>query len=278
MGNEKRAEAILADLNPLDKLLQTCAPGEVYQLQEQLRSPFIVDIALSPTGQYQNNLILLFHEVAKAGQHLVTEYLLAFGCENGISHETLIEKHTIIAGIQSNNVKVLHTFVHQYGQRGYQLIKNRGDPPTLVAFLLRNGAQLSNQPGHHLWEAARSGSLTIVRLLLEHGASVSQTGALHEAAARRRVDIVDLILQRGGDINEQLPPGVGHGTIRTSPTPLHAAAEKGQTKVVAWLLDKGADVDIKDDLEQSAIQVALNKQKFSVWEVLTAHIAKLSNK
>ena len=83
--------------------------------------------------------------------------------------------------------------------------------------------------------ASREGHKEIVGLLLENGAEVRT--ALHWAAAQALIGIVELLLDRGADINAR--DGAGF-------TPLFWAAEDGNVNTVAFLLDKGADVNIRD--------------------------------
>ncbi|KAH7379493.1 hypothetical protein BKA66DRAFT_377789, partial [Pyrenochaeta sp. MPI-SDFR-AT-0127] len=65
----------------------------------------------------------------------------------------------------------------------------------LVKFLLENGADPNrisspyyNGPGVYLEGATRRSPLEIIELLLKHGAEISQSGAIQQAAERGRID------------------------------------------------------------------------------------------
>jgi cytochrome c len=124
-----------------------------------------------------------------------------------------------------------------------------------------------------LIEAAESGDVELVRQLIDGGADLNKQGqsgaALHRALARRRVDVVALLVARGADVNVANPllgtplhvaAGTGNEAMvllllergaslnvaRGSDgyTPLHVAAEAGRTQVVRLLLDRGANVNL----------------------------------
>ncbi|KAI9779580.1 MAG: hypothetical protein M1835_004671 [Candelina submexicana] len=289
-NEETKPENTEVEEDPFKKLVRVCAVGSMDQLHELLQDPTMLRLALSPKGE--------------GPYHIKDPFLISLICSTrpqkrhqGVPYEALITHETIIAAIKSNKVEVFGTFIevlpdcvnYDMGKAGDPLTQAifhhgqlrrqsayRNDPPSLVAFLLQLGAKISNEPGHHLWEAARSEDIAVVHLLLKHGASVSQTGAVHEAAWKGQVNTLDLLLQHGADVNEQLSVGVGKkGLGMQSPTPLHIAAEWGRVGVVEWLLSHGADAAIKDARGRTPHDVALSQNKFTAWEILTAHNARI---
>lgn len=77
------------------------------------------------------------------------------------------------------------------------------------------------------------------RLLLEHGASVSEASRnqmtvmpLHSAAAGRHAAVVRLLIEHGADVNAR-----SHGGF----VPLHSAAQNGDDETADLLLAAGAD-------------------------------------
>ncbi|KAH4922592.1 hypothetical protein HBI42_053310 [Parastagonospora nodorum] len=69
------------------------------------------------------------------------------------------------------------------------------DRADLVRFLLENGAKPNqrkapdlNEPGNYLQSAAAYSSLEVTELLIQHGAQIEQSGAMHKAAENGRMD------------------------------------------------------------------------------------------
>jgi len=106
-----------------------------------------------------------------------------------------------------------------------------------------------------LLRAALCGDLTVVRLLLAHGAdpqipTLDHTtplmvaagvgwaeGLMHEYSEDQTVELLKLLLDRGADVNAANDHGM---------TPLHGAAYKAANKAVQLLVDRGAKLDAKD--------------------------------
>ena len=103
--------------------------------------------------------------------------------------------------------------------------------------------------------AAQSGDITLMRLLLEHGANpnIATTnnttplmvaagigwveGVTNEQGTKENVETVKLLLELGADVNAV------DGDGRTA---LHGAAHKGRNDVVQLLVDHGAKLDARD--------------------------------
>jgi uncharacterized protein len=106
-----------------------------------------------------------------------------------------------------------------------------------------------------LLRAALCGDLTVVRLLLAHGAdplipTFDKTtplmvaagvgwsdGMLREHSEDESLEVVKLLLDLGSDVNAVNDHGI---------TPLHGAGFKGANKVVQLLVDRGAKLDAQD--------------------------------
>lgn len=118
---------------------------------------------------------------------------------------------------------------------------------------LDGGAQLTDPTtGVDLlaWAAFGGGSGT-ARLLLDRGAD-PDGGALHAAAAGRRLALVRLLLDAGAEVDRRDPD--------TGRTPLHTAVAAGSTgdspEIVRLLLDAGADVDATTHDGASALDIS----------------------
>lgn len=136
--------------------------------------------------------------------------------------------------------------------------------------------------------AVRSGHVKVVTHLIEHGASLSDSGGrgsgslLHDACAGRSTEVLELLLDRGGDtevvdIRGDTPLKVACAVgwadganvlvvrgadvsaehAQTGQTALHVAASTNNVKVVRWLLGRGARRQQKDKLGQTPLDLAL---------------------
>ena len=94
--------------------------------------------------------------------------------------------------------------------------------------------------GQELIEAVRAENVADITRLLREGADPNSKDVLHgttplqAASGAGRLDIAELLLQHGADIN------LISGDVRQSA--LEAAAIRGQVHIVKWLLQNGAQL------------------------------------
>jgi ankyrin repeat protein len=116
-----------------------------------------------------------------------------------------------------------------------------------------------------LLRAALSGDLTVVKLLLDHGAdplipTIDHTtplmvaagvgwadGMLHEHSENETIEVIKLMLSLGADVNAANDHGI---------TALHGAGYKGANKAVQLLVDSGAKLDALDKGEDYGFGVS----------------------
>ena len=144
------------------------------------------------------------------------------------------------------------------GQSPLIAASTRPDASPVIALLIAKGANIDFQEGRRqftaLTMAAESGDTESVRLLLAKGASagaVNRFGmtALGSAPTGRGVEIAQLLLQRGLDVNLGATDAgrVTNGPIdRLKVTALHNAAAFGPVEMVRSLLKAGANVHARD--------------------------------
>ncbi|KAF3389987.1 Ankyrin-3 [Talaromyces pinophilus] len=115
------------------------------------------------------------------------------------------------------------------------------------------------------WASERA-HLEIVQLLLEKGADVDARGgkygtALQAAVEKGHVEIVRLLLKKGADVNTQKGPYYHNA--------LQAAARDGHVEIVWLLLEKGADINIpKGPYYCNALQDAAEKGYLEIVRLL----------
>lgn len=97
-----------------------------------------------------------------------------------------------------------------------------------------------------LYEAARNGNITMVKLLLDYGAVLyTRTyNALIGAIQFNHTKIVKLLLDHDTEKNSKLKQSSCKGTlVKIRPSPLCIAAMKGHPDILKLLLERGANVD-----------------------------------
>lgn len=127
-------------------------------------------------------------------------------------------------------------------------LRNGADPDasaSLWSSLLQMAISLPAMQDNPARYANRHETEEIVKVLLEHGASVdpsdsSSSSALELASMNGMVEIVRILLDYGAQVDRQKVSASGS----SSPTPLMHAAARGYEEVVRLLLRHGADPSI----------------------------------
>jgi ankyrin repeat protein len=194
---------------------------------------------------------------AMNGHAAVVSTILAFAMGQGIEVSSVFHKIIFLRLIKNDHAAVIRmiasadptitrmTLGHGGQVAIYEAVRMR--KTEVVAALLECGADPSrpfddrSMPGNMLslmYRAVISGIPPIMEMLLEHGAPIAGTGALHTAASvtYNRLEFMRLLIQHGADVNE-----VYHGN-----TPMHYAASKGKLDAMELLEQNGARSDLKD--------------------------------
>lgn len=146
-----------------------------------------------------------------------------------------------------------------------------------VSRLLGKGANPNEIDGDTgltpLIDAALAGDKPMVVLLMNNGADPRGRGGkgftpLHAAAHMGHADIVQLIVARGVDLDDQR----NASTI----TPLHAAAERDYRDVAKILLVAGAQIDLKTEAGHTPLFLAALKGHDEMVMLLRRHGAECS--
>jgi ankyrin repeat protein len=149
-----------------------------------------------------------------------------------------------------------------------------GDIKTLREFIL-NGTSVNardSKGNTPIIIAAGRGHVSVISLLLEHGASVedsTQLGlfegktVLSWASSQGRVQAVGLLLQAGADPNKIPNRGVFEGK-----TSLTWACSQGRTSVVRLLLAAGVDVNYSSKTGNFQVKYLI----YTIFEYLIYHV------
>jgi ankyrin repeat protein len=135
-----------------------------------------------------------------------------------------------------------------------------------VVHLLAQGVNIETRNAEELTPLAiaiRRGDVSLVKVLLMHGGNVHATTEkagnfpprdiiLVPAAEKGYTQIVQLLLDRGADINTRSGMGV---------TALMLATQRNHIDVVKLLITQGADVNAKDDRGFTALSFAKDSRK-----------------
>lgn len=119
--------------------------------------------------------------------------------------------------------------------------------PTTLKFSEHGGLSACTAPGFL--------DHTLVRLSINSPCGQDSGSALGSAAARGHIDIVELLLDRGADINSY---GRSYGS------PLVAAIQGGKESIVQLLLSRGADVDDCDSIGNNPMEEAITKGNLAI--------------
>ncbi len=173
----------------------------------------------------------------------------------------------VIKAITSNNedrLNAIKTLINK--QSNIDAIDKNGNTPLfnavinnntkIVKYLLDNGADTNiknfsdKAPLNHAVNI--HGNKSIVQMLLEHGAKVSDDnrkdlGYLYLLAAKESFGITKLLIKYGADINYQ---------SSNKRTPLYNAIARGHLKTAKLLINSGAKVNIQDNYNQTPIFIA----------------------
>jgi ankyrin repeat protein len=167
------------------------------------------------------------------------------------------------------------------GQTPLIAASSQRDGSPVVALLVAKGANLDFQDGRRgstaLNIAAESGATESVRILLAKGANPAIPNRfgvtpLGSAPSGRRIEIAQLMLQKGLDVNLGTTDSgrqTNGPTDRLKVTALHNAAAFGPVDMVRSLLNAGARVDARDSRNLTPLFFALATEYPSIEMVQT---------
>ncbi|XP_034993677.1 poly [ADP-ribose] polymerase tankyrase-2 isoform X3 [Zootoca vivipara] len=142
-------------------------------------------------------------------------------------------------------------------------------PPLLLSPCCAGGASSSSsEPARELFESCRNGDVERVKRLVRpenvnsRDTAGRKSSPLHFAAGFGRRDVVEYLLQSGGNVHARDDGGL---------IPLHNACSFGHAEVVNLLLRHGADPNARDNWNYTPLHEAAIKGKIDVCIVLLQH-------
>lgn len=114
--------------------------------------------------------------------------------------------------------------------------------------------------------AAEKGDLATINRILDadpsqvHSFDARGQQPLHSAAFKGKVDVIELLLERGADIN---------ALDKHSTTPLSYAVDSDKLKAVEYLVSRGADVNLGAERRKPLLWAAVTRRK--MFDLLLAH-------
>ncbi|KAI5839056.1 ankyrin repeat-containing domain protein [Morchella snyderi] len=212
---------------------------------------------LYPDADIVEELNDVLNDVARGGSVSAMTGLLDRGCD--INYRDYNGSTPLITAVTSGFEKVALFLlergadVHLLNKQGRSALYYASKSAMVDAAkrLLERGAVADLHWSPALHAGARSGSVVILRLLLEHGADVDlmveDRNALYHAVENVFPEIVKMLLDAGADVNLR---------TRDYGTALQVATRKRNPGIVKMLLDAGADVNLQGGTFGTALQVA----------------------
>ena len=115
--------------------------------------------------------------------------------------------------------------------------------------------------GNSIHDAARDGDSFAVLTLLNTGIDINKKNkdgwtALHIAASKNRLEIVELLIENGAEVDSKGDPSTIFIWQRGF-TPLHYATVNGHKDIVELLINQGAQVNAKDNTANTPLDLAI---------------------
>jgi len=190
-----------------------------------------------------------------------------------------VKLYPLNAAMTRGNVEIVKLFIEKGGDVNrvtneskitILMIAAESKPGEIIRMLLDKGAKINavnDQNSTALHGGAYKGNLEAVKVLLDRGVDTKVINfkgtALHMAALGNQPKMIEMLLEKGFDINQ---PG------KNGLTPLMVAAASNKVDAVKMLLKKNADITIKSP--KTALALATEEKAKEVINLLTAAGAK----
>ena len=139
----------------------------------------------------------------------------------------------------------------------------------IVNLLINNGASINQE---ELISAIAGGNKDVVDIIINRGNDLNISNGLFEAVYNEKLEIVRLLIEEGADINIK---SVNHYIFGDSnKTPLHFAAAGDYKQISEVLITNGAKVNATDAEGETPLDLAIFKRNNETATLLRKHGAK----
>ncbi|MGI9304646.1 MAG: ankyrin repeat domain-containing protein, partial [Gammaproteobacteria bacterium] len=134
--------------------------------------------------------------------------------------------------------------------------------PEVIRLFLAHGAD-PNKPTADIppLVSAYENPEYVLPILLDAGATSGKNVVLRRATRRRQLDVMELMLAAGADVNNIGPYGL---------SVLHLAAKHNAPEVAEKLIAYGADASLRDDKGRTPLDLAQEKNAHEVTKLLSS--------
>lgn len=252
-------------------------------------------------AQAQHHLEIVKRLLPKTPAPVVTNLLFKEAWSSSDETITLLMAHS--ADVNARDLLLGDSLLHRFAWQANH---------EMIAVLLARGADVNAVDMHGetpLAKAVKGKRRETVALLLSHGsdANIATTGRphvsgpapLHLALSQGTLDIAEMLVRAGANINARTGPknltplhmALGHRALfelmlahggqincrsRIGRTPLHMAAESGQTDVALYLIEKGASINALDNGRETPLHRAAKKGHGAMCKLLLSHKADIT--
>ena len=209
---------------------------------------------------HMNIAKLLMDHGAEVGR----DQVLVAACKSG--------DDSLVLSLINSGVNVNCLVKFGYGEWSPLMMASAEGHTDIVKLLLQRGAQVDLQYDHGstaLMRASDRGHMNIAKLLMDHGAEVGRDQVLVEACESGDDSLVLSLINSGVNVNCLVKFGFGEWS------PLMRASAEGHTDIVKLLLQRGAQVDLQNNVGQTALMWASDRGHMDIAKLLVDHGAEV---
>ena len=141
--------------------------------------------------------------------------------------------------------------------------------PALIRLLLENGARVDipiDHPRTIMSDAVNSGNPEVIRLLRSAGLKIDPPSGRGPSALQSAAEVGNLELVK--TLIEDPDTDINYRNADSGRTPLMSAAQNGNAQIIEMLLRRGADMNTRDNEDQTALHFSAGNGKLEAMTIL----------